>query len=297
MIYSCEKCGQQFTIDKPGQYQCYCGEGFVILPAGSIESAKPKQTRKSSCFLKGCGFFILAFFCLAVITARIADTNNSGNETISNVSDHQKELQNAFAALKQDAEIDNFSVSKNKIKIVYKNDLPEMAMFRMRDYAESGSRITNSAFTAECSVSAEPGKILYSERRENRKTTAITFSENLHAKDKKEEEKRLAEARRQKTAALQKEIENRAYTAFYRRFVSDWDGSCRPVVKAVKATMHDPASFKHIKSNVCSVTGEKDMYLVEMTFQGKNAFNATVTNRVSAKLTKDGYVVSLSSIN
>ena len=246
----------------------------------------------------GCGLLLVIVLIIAAISASMPKGSQNQQQNPSPAGEtEQAQLEKAFAELKNNPQISKYSVNKNKITVIYKDDLPEMVIFNMRDYAETGSRITKSAFTAECSVSAEPGKMLYSERRENRRILSITFVENAHAKNKKAEKARLAEAKRQKMSALQKELDNRAYTAFYNSFVSSWDGSCRPVVKAVKETMHDPNSFEHVKSEVFSVTGEKGMFIVEMTFRGKNAFNATVTNKVSAKLTKDGNILKISTLN
>ena len=246
----------------------------------------------------GCGTLLIVLVVIAAISAAMSDSKPTPSAPAKQEETAVQKLEKSFAELKTDAAIEKIIVSENKIRVIYKNnDLPDMVLFKMRDCAATGTKITGEAFTAECSVSAEPDKILYSERRKDRRIESISYSENIHAKNKRAEKKRLTEAKRQRSAAFEKELADRAYTAFHNRFVSSWDGSCKPVVNAVKATMHNPDSFKHVKSDVFSVTGEKGMFIVEMTFRGTNAFGGTVTHKVSAKLTKDGTVIKVSPMN
>lgn len=66
-------------------------------------------------------------------------------------------------------------------------------------------------------------------------------------------------------------------------FLSGWDGSNRELVKLVKSGMNDPKSFEHVETRF---RDNGDSLSLVMTFRGKNAFNATVTNKVSADLDK-----------
>lgn len=61
---------------------------------------------------------------------------------------------------------------------------------------------------------------------------------------------------------------------------SKWDGSHTKLVEYVKNEMNDPDSFEHVNTKA----GRKDNYIkVEMTFRGKNSFNATITKTIVAR--------------
>lgn len=66
-------------------------------------------------------------------------------------------------------------------------------------------------------------------------------------------------------------------------FLSGWDGSNKELVNLVKSGMNDPKSFEHVETRFIDNGDSLKLY---MTFRGKNAFNATVTNKVSADLKK-----------
>lgn len=69
---------------------------------------------------------------------------------------------------------------------------------------------------------------------------------------------------------------------------SSWDGSHRKLTKYIKKQMNDPGSYKHVKT-VYTIDG--DGLFVTTTFRGTNAFNATVTERMSAKVDRNGNVI------
>lgn len=68
-----------------------------------------------------------------------------------------------------------------------------------------------------------------------------------------------------------------------KNFISGWDGKNRELVDLVKSGMNDPKSFEHVETRF---RDNGDSLSLVMTFRGKNAFNATVTNKVSADLDK-----------
>lgn len=73
---------------------------------------------------------------------------------------------------------------------------------------------------------------------------------------------------------------------------SAWDGSHRNLTKAIKASMNDPDSYKHVET----VYWDMGDYLqVKTTFRGKNVFGGTVTNAVTAKVDLDGNVLEIVS--
>lgn len=67
------------------------------------------------------------------------------------------------------------------------------------------------------------------------------------------------------------------------QYFSRWDGSNAELVALVKQGMHDPSSFEHIETRF---TDKGDVYRIMMVFRGKNGFNATVTQTVTATLDK-----------
>ena len=72
---------------------------------------------------------------------------------------------------------------------------------------------------------------------------------------------------------------------------SSWDGSHRQLVKYVKSSMNDPDSFDHVQTRIWDM---KSHIVIKMTFRGKNAFNATVTNTVRAELSFDNVLSNIS---
>ena len=72
---------------------------------------------------------------------------------------------------------------------------------------------------------------------------------------------------------------------------SAWDGSCRPLVAAVKANLKDPGSFEHIQTGFYRVN---DVVHVTMTYRARNSFNGYTVGKVSADVYADGEVANLS---
>jgi len=73
--------------------------------------------------------------------------------------------------------------------------------------------------------------------------------------------------------------------------LGSWDGSNRQLVKIVKENMNDPKSFEHVETLYKLY---KDYAIVVMKFRGKNAFNGTVLNSITAKVSlEDGSVISV----
>ena len=67
------------------------------------------------------------------------------------------------------------------------------------------------------------------------------------------------------------------------RYFSVWDGSNTEFVEAVKNKMNDPNSFKHVETRY----DDRGSYLrIQMTYRGKNAFNATITATSTCKFNK-----------
>lgn len=69
---------------------------------------------------------------------------------------------------------------------------------------------------------------------------------------------------------------------------SRWDGSCVPLVKAVKVRMHDPSSFDHTNTRYFVI--QPGVYEVTMRYRGKNSFGAIVSQTITAEVTDSGEV-------
>lgn len=70
------------------------------------------------------------------------------------------------------------------------------------------------------------------------------------------------------------------------------DGSNAILVYQLKKVMNDPNSFKHVETKW--EYGSQYKYIrVQMTYRGKNAFNATITETVTAKIDVKGNILEI----
>ncbi len=75
-----------------------------------------------------------------------------------------------------------------------------------------------------------------------------------------------------------------------------WDGSHNAAEAAIKARMHNPDSYKHVKT-AYSDNGIGRGLTVQTTFRGTNSFGAIVTNVAVAEIDDSGRVLSLEMLN
>lgn len=75
-------------------------------------------------------------------------------------------------------------------------------------------------------------------------------------------------------------------------YFSAWDGSCIPLVKAVKQDMNDPKSFEFVKVE-SMIENENGNLIVAMSFRGKNAYGGIVLQGVWCELTPDGKIIAM----
>lgn len=114
------------------------------------------------------------------------------------------------------------------------------------------------------------------------------------AKDKAAELERKAERTARAEAAEAERLRGKAAKAEnepFARFFSAYDGSCLPLVRAVKANLNDPESFRHIE------TGYYQTYTtahVTMKYRAKNGFGGYTVSVAKAEVSKDGTVSNLS---
>lgn len=97
------------------------------------------------------------------------------------------------------------------------------------------------------------------------------------------EAKAKAEAEKAERLVKEQEEAEKAKQAELAKYFSAWDGSNRELVELVKANMNDPDSFEHVETRF---KDHGDGYRIVMTFRGKNAFNATITQQIMARLNK-----------
>jgi hypothetical protein len=100
------------------------------------------------------------------------------------------------------------------------------------------------------------------------------------------EQKRTVELARE-AAKAKREAEKDPFAHLF----SAWDGSCRPLVAAVKTNLKDPGSFEHIKTGFYRVN---DVVHVTMTYRARNSFNGYTVGKAKAEVYADGKVANLS---
>lgn len=73
---------------------------------------------------------------------------------------------------------------------------------------------------------------------------------------------------------------------------SKWDGSHERLTPIIKASMHNPDSFEHVKT---TYRDQGETLLVTTQFRGTNAFGAVVTQTIRAVVDLNGNVLSTSN--
>jgi hypothetical protein len=96
------------------------------------------------------------------------------------------------------------------------------------------------------------------------------------------------------TEAQQAELEKQRIATERRQRIesqfSKWDGSHPGVEKAIKKSMHNPASYEHVETRFA----DRDDHLAIITkFRGTNEFGGVVMNSAKAKVDLEGNVLSL----
>ena len=74
------------------------------------------------------------------------------------------------------------------------------------------------------------------------------------------------------------------------KYFNAWDGSHIALTKLIKASMNDPSSYEHDKTQY---SDQGDFLLVKTTFRGKNKFGGVVKNWVSATVDLNGKVLEI----
>lgn len=76
---------------------------------------------------------------------------------------------------------------------------------------------------------------------------------------------------------------------------SSWDGSHYELTRLIKKSMHDPSSYKHVKTRHECDTYTCNSLLVRTSYRGKNLFGGTVLNRVTARVDLEGNLIEVIS--
>lgn len=131
---------------------------------------------------------------------------------------------------------------------------------------------------------------------------AVKAREQSEQRALREAADRLAERQKREAAAEARaasEAERRAARTpsqvreeKLREQFSIWDGSHNATEAAIKARMHNPDSYKHVKT-VYSDSGYGKGLTIQTTFRGTNAFGGVVTNLAVAKVDDEGHVTTL----
>lgn len=76
---------------------------------------------------------------------------------------------------------------------------------------------------------------------------------------------------------------------FDKKFLSSWDGSCRPVEKYLKQVLNDPSSLEISKTWNLGMN-EDSTFAIKTVFRAKNQFNAMVLQTVYCNVDIEGNV-------
>ena len=91
-------------------------------------------------------------------------------------------------------------------------------------------------------------------------------------------------------ADAKREQEHKKRQESIKKQFSEWDGSHRNLEAYIKRNMNDPSSYEHVETRYEA----KDSHLIVATkFRGKNAFNGTVTNLITAKVSMNGQILEI----
>lgn len=152
------------------------------------------------------------------------------------------------------------------------------------------------------------GLIAYALYADHQRKVAAELRIKVHSEQRAAKEVADAKARQQqREAAIQararEEAERRAAMSpiqlrqeSLKGQFSLWDGSHNATEAAIKTRMHNPDSYKHVKT-VYSDNGPGRGLTVQTTFRGTNSFGAIVTNTAVAKVDDTGRVLSLEMLN
>ena len=77
---------------------------------------------------------------------------------------------------------------------------------------------------------------------------------------------------------------------FNKKFISGYDGSCRPVEKYIKSNMNDPSTYEHDRTVVTNLVDGN--FEIKTIFRGSNSFGAIVKTTAYATVSNDGQILS-----
>lgn len=113
----------------------------------------------------------------------------------------------------------------------------------------------------------------------------------VKAKKQADELARIEQKRVRQIAQDAAEAKRKAEQDPFSHLFSVWDGSCRPLVAAVKANLKDPDSFQHVSTSFYRV-GPNEVR-VTMKYRAKNGFGGYAVGTCSASVSPDGLVSEL----
>ena len=173
-----------------------------------------------------------------------------------------------------------------KLIIMFKGDNVPNNTTKFLERISENVGLYENMFIVQCIVETNPSKPVHELHWKNTRKHAVIAVENTMAEFKEQDKSRLESARRENISLR------------FQQNLSGWDGSFPQLVFAVKETMHDPGSFKHVKTtfSVQSYDGDGIIY-VSMTYRGKNAYGATVTDTIGIHCTPDGKLIDTQSEN
>lgn len=79
------------------------------------------------------------------------------------------------------------------------------------------------------------------------------------------------------------------------KYVSGWDGSCRPLEKYIKKQLNDPDSYEHSETRYY-VNDDTTKVNVLTIFRAKNGFGGLILTSYAAELDMSGNILKLSEV-
>jgi hypothetical protein len=86
-------------------------------------------------------------------------------------------------------------------------------------------------------------------------------------------------------------ITGRIDADFKEKFISKYDGNCKPLTDYIKTKMNDADSYENVNTS-CNYIGNEQFEVIQQ-FRGNNAFGAKVLNKTTAIIDKNGNIISI----
>ena len=269
-------CGLNWMFNPKVESITYGIEGLFILATAIFIAPFMSKILKKSVRLSG------AIGSFVVLSGLIYFNMNDQEEKNSLKNAEADKLFAQINPVLEVGNIDSAASIANKAKDMYSNVNNNPASDFLKEYEDFNdskffeSKLISISDAAFDSIKQGLPVIIFKNETLN----------NLFAKKLIEKEENRATI----LADLKRQREHEERQALIKKQFSGWDGSHRGLEKLIKESMNDPDSYEHVETRFGD---QGDHLLVSCKFRGKNAFNATVTNSVTAKVDFNGNVLQI----